>query len=57
MNPFKALGLTKEYWVVVFPMSGYFLGAWLDNKESERMTYFRDRSALYGRKVDKPSWP
>lgn len=57
MNPLKMLGITKEYWVAVFPLSGYMLGAWLDNKETERMVYFRDRSALYGRKVDKPSWP
>ena len=57
MNPLKVLGLTKEYWIAVLPLSGYMLGAWLDNKETERMVYYRDRSALYGRKVDKPSWP
>ncbi|KAG7211163.1 hypothetical protein KM043_010487 [Ampulex compressa] len=32
----------------------------LDNMEAERMTYFRDKSALYGRELapgEPPSWP
>lgn len=53
-------GITREYWVLVFPFAGYMFGKFLDDKESERMTNFRDRSALYGRRLkegEKPSWP
>lgn len=57
MNPFKVIGINKNYWVIVFPMTGFMIGHWLDKIEDERMTSFRDKSALYGRKVDKPSWP
>lgn len=57
MNPLRAIGFTKDWWVFLLPLSGYAIGSWLDNKESERMSFYRDKSALYGRKVDKPSWP
>lgn len=53
-------GITREYIWLVLPMSGYFLGRYLDNLETERMTLFRDKSALYGRVLqpgEKPSWP
>lgn len=53
----RVIGITKDYWVWVFPLTGFTLGWWLDRKEASRMTSYRDRSALYGRKVDKPSWP
>lgn len=50
-------GITKQYIWAVVPMTGYFLGKFLDDKETERMTTFRDKSALYGRQVETPSWP
>lgn len=37
-------------------MTGFAIGWWLDSKETERMSQFRDKSALYGRKVEQPSW-
>ena len=45
---------------MMFPSLGFLLGWWLERKEDERMTRFRDKSALYGRTLapgEKPSWP
>ncbi|KAG5682722.1 hypothetical protein PVAND_012056 [Polypedilum vanderplanki] len=57
----RVFGITKDYWVWIFPLSGFTLGWWLDKKETERMITYRDRSALYGRDTTapdyKPSWP
>ncbi|XP_062558634.1 NADH dehydrogenase [ubiquinone] 1 beta subcomplex subunit 1 [Armigeres subalbatus] len=53
-------GLTKQYLWAFIPLTGYGIGWFLDNKETERMTMFRDKSALYGRVLkegEKPSWP
>lgn len=44
----------------IFPVIGYAAGWFLDRKETERLTLFRDKSALYGRKLregEPPSWP
>lgn len=44
----------------LFPFAGYFIGAYLDDLETERLSLFRDKSALYGRVLkenEKPSWP
>jgi len=61
MAPRHALfGLTLDYFVVAIPIAvGALFGKYLDDKETERMTLFRDRSALYGGMVNggKPSWP
>lgn len=62
MAPKHALfGLTIDYFIVAIPLSiGALFGKYLDDKETERMTLFRDRSALYGglvKKGEKPSWP
>jgi NADH dehydrogenase (ubiquinone) 1 beta subcomplex subunit 1 len=53
-------GITRQYVYALVPMSGFMLGWWLDRKETERMTRFRDKSALFGRELkpgEKPSWP
>lgn len=42
------------------PLLGFMVGSFLDNLETNRMTMFRDKSALYGRELaegEKPSWP
>ncbi|XP_053649000.1 uncharacterized protein ND-MNLL [Cherax quadricarinatus] len=42
------------------PLLGFCFGAYLDRIETERLTMFRDKSALYGRVLaegEKPSWP
>jgi len=62
MAPKHALfGLTWEYFVIAIPITiGTLFGKYLDDQETERMTLFRDRSALYGgmvREGEKPSWP
>lgn len=49
-------GLTRQYLWLGLPLLGFSVGSFLDNKETQRMVQFRDKSALYGRKVDKPSW-
>ncbi|ETN60950.1 hypothetical protein AND_007412 [Anopheles darlingi] len=52
--------LELHYLWGVLPLIGYGFGMFLDNKETERMTLFRDKSALYGRVLkegEKPSWP
>ncbi|EDV34306.1 uncharacterized protein Dana_GF21240, isoform E [Drosophila ananassae] len=53
------LGLDKRYLWSALPLLGFAIGHFLDKKETERMTMFRDKSALYGRPggSDKePSW-
>jgi len=54
-------GLTWEYFALAIPVTaGILFGKFLDDKETERMSLFRDRSALYGgmvKKGEKPSWP
>lgn len=49
-------GLTRQYLLTVIPLTGFGIGAWLDKLETQRMVQYRDKSALYGRKVDTPSW-
>lgn len=54
-------GLTWNYFVYAIPIgAGALFGKYLDDMETERMTLFRDKSALYGgmvREGEKPSWP
>ncbi|CAG9837740.1 unnamed protein product [Diabrotica balteata] len=43
----------------VFPAVGFAIGWYLDKQETERLSLFRDKSALYGRVLkegEKPSW-
>lgn len=43
-----------------FAILGFVIGAYLDYRESLRMSLFRDKSALYGRprkEGEEPSWP
>lgn len=42
---------------MAIPLTGFAIGMFLDNQETLRMTRYRDKSALYGREVDRPSWP
>ncbi|XP_016997599.1 uncharacterized protein ND-MNLL [Drosophila takahashii] len=54
------LGLDKRALWGALPLLGFAIGHFLDKKETDRMTMFRDKSALYGRPAgseDKaPSW-
>lgn len=53
-------GITREYVFMIIPFSGFFIGKYFEDKETERMTRFRDKSALYGRERapgEKPTWP
>ncbi|XP_024220093.1 NADH dehydrogenase [ubiquinone] 1 beta subcomplex subunit 1 [Halyomorpha halys] len=55
-----SLSIYKQYWLVVFPLTGFLIGKYIDDFESSRMVRFRDKSALYGRVLapgEKPSWP
>lgn len=56
---FGALGITRQYVWVGLPFLGFYLGLFLEHQETERMSMFRDKSALYGRVLkdgEKPSW-
>ena len=52
-------GITPRYAWFAVPMLGFYLGKYLDDQETLRMTSFRDKSALYGgrNKDGIPSWP
>lgn len=54
------LGLDKRALWAALPLLGFAIGHFLDLKETERMSMFRDKSALYARPAgseDKPpSW-
>lgn len=50
----------KKNLIALVPIAGFLIGLKLDRMEVERMTLFRDRSALFGREMGsgyKPSWP
>ncbi|XP_044254547.1 NADH dehydrogenase [ubiquinone] 1 beta subcomplex subunit 1 [Tribolium madens] len=50
----------KDMYLVALPVIGFGFGWFLDRKETERLTLFRDKSALYGRVLkegEPPSWP
>lgn len=54
------LGITREYLWYGVPMVGFCLGWYLDRKETERMSLFRNKSALYGRTLKEGEplpWP
>lgn len=56
----SAIGLNRQYLWMAVPMLGFTFGWYLDRTETERMTRFRDKSALYGRQLkegEEPSWP
>ncbi|XP_014217997.1 NADH dehydrogenase [ubiquinone] 1 beta subcomplex subunit 1 [Copidosoma floridanum] len=48
----------KNYLLMLIPLAGMFIGHQLDKIEDERMSKFRDKTALYKRDVPpaKPSW-
>ncbi|XP_013184847.1 uncharacterized protein LOC106130539 [Amyelois transitella] len=53
-------GITTQYIWFAVPLTGFFIGKFLDDQETLRMTKFRDKSCLYGGRVkegDPPSWP
>ncbi|XP_055915179.1 NADH dehydrogenase [ubiquinone] 1 beta subcomplex subunit 1 [Eupeodes corollae] len=53
------IGVTKQWVWLSLPILGGVVGNYLDNKETERMTMFRDKSALYHRVLkpgESPSW-
>ncbi|TMW49574.1 hypothetical protein DOY81_005362, partial [Sarcophaga bullata] len=47
------LGIDTRYVLGVLPLLGFAIGHYLDKKETERMTMFRDKSALYGSKTPR----
>lgn len=52
--------LPKGFQWGVVPFAGFLFGWYLDIRETERYSLFRDKSALYGRELkegEKPSWP
>lgn len=56
----SSIGANKNWLYFLFPLAGFYLGSFLDRKETERMVAFRDKSALYGRTLkegEEPSWP
>ncbi|XP_028176264.1 uncharacterized protein LOC114364345 [Ostrinia furnacalis] len=53
-------GITTRYVWFAIPLTGFFIGKYLDDQETLRMTNFRDKSKLYGGRVkegEAPSWP
>ena len=47
----------KKHLVALVPLAGFFIGKYLTQLETERLTLFRDKSALFGNDATKPSWP
>lgn len=53
-------GITPRFIWFGVPLTGFFIGKYLDDQETLRMTSFRDKSMLFGGRVkegDPPSWP
>lgn len=54
-----AFVMQRKSLLALFPVVGFMIGWKLDNMEMERMSLFKDRSALFGREHGpdyKPSW-
>lgn len=52
--------LPKGFLWGIVPLTGFFVGWYIDLLETKRYAIFRDKSALYGRELkegQKPSWP
>lgn len=52
--------LPKKWYLFPIPLAGVLFGAYLNRTETERLTLFRDKSALYGRELkegEAPTWP
>lgn len=58
----RTMAIAAKAIACALPFVGFAIGHYLDVQETERMTLFRDKSALYGRKDDDensdrpPSW-
>ncbi|KAF4527421.1 hypothetical protein B566_EDAN015941 [Ephemera danica] len=52
-------GFTKAYIAYIIPATAFYVGWRLDRMETQRLTMFRDRSALYRQATmpATPSWP
>lgn len=49
----------KKLWPLLPPIIGFHIGDYFDKQHNERYVRFRDKSALYGRKLaegEPPSW-
>ncbi|ODM95279.1 NADH dehydrogenase [ubiquinone] 1 beta subcomplex subunit 1 [Orchesella cincta] len=56
----NVVGFNKYWACFAIPATGFLLGSWLDRKEVENSTDFRDKSALFGgrrKPGEPPSWP
>ena len=47
----------RKHLMILVPLAACIVGWKLDKMEVERLTLFRDKSTLFGREVEKPSWP
>uniref|UniRef100_A0A2K5D2H0 NADH dehydrogenase [ubiquinone] 1 beta subcomplex subunit 1 n=2 Tax=Aotus nancymaae TaxID=37293 RepID=A0A2K5D2H0_AOTNA len=45
------LQLVRDQWVVLFVPMGFVLGCYLDRKNDEKLTAFRNKSMLYKREL------
>ncbi|XP_035117196.1 NADH dehydrogenase [ubiquinone] 1 beta subcomplex subunit 1 [Callithrix jacchus] len=45
------LQLLRDQWVVLFVPMGFVLGCYLDRKNDEKLTAFRNKSMLYKREL------
>ena len=54
----EVANLYKKFWIFIYPLTGLMIGWKLDRMEDERMSLFRDKSALYRRNPppSEPSW-
>ncbi|MEE6494353.1 hypothetical protein FKM82_017109 [Ascaphus truei] len=47
----KIVGLVREHWVNVLVPLGFVIGWYLDRKNDEKLTAFRNKSVLYQREL------
>ncbi|XP_048188556.1 NADH dehydrogenase [ubiquinone] 1 beta subcomplex subunit 1-like [Perognathus longimembris pacificus] len=45
------LQLVRDHWVHILVLSGFLLGYYLDKKNDEKLTAFRNKSMLYRREL------
>lgn len=43
------VALAREHWVNILVPMGFVIGWYLDKQQDQKLTAFRNRSALYGR--------
>uniref|UniRef100_A0A671ECG4 NADH dehydrogenase [ubiquinone] 1 beta subcomplex subunit 1 n=1 Tax=Rhinolophus ferrumequinum TaxID=59479 RepID=A0A671ECG4_RHIFE len=52
----NVIQIVRDHWVHILVPMGFVLGCYLDRRNDEKLTAFRNKSLLFKRLKDKMSW-